>query len=213
MKINQVEELTGISKKNIRFYEEQELIRPNRDPANGYREYSLADIEDLNRIKLLRKLGISCEDIRRIQNGSLSLGECMDHHIISLSHRRQDLIHNQEICEQLIEERTDLASLDAEAYLEKISEMEKGGTRFMNVRESDVRKRRTGAIAAAAVSIGMFVMLLVLILWANKEDPAPTAILWMMIIIIGSMIIGIILALRQRLSEVQKGEIDEASKY
>ena len=213
MKINQVEELTGISKKNIRFYEEQELIRPNRDPANGYREYSLADVEDLNRIKLLRKLGISCEDIRRIQNGSLSFGECMDHHIISLSHRRQDLEHNQEICEKLMKEHTEFAGLDAQAYLEEISEMEKGGTRFMNVRESDVRKRRTGAIAAAAASIGMFVMLLVLILWANKEDPAPTAILWMMIFIIGSMIIGIILALRQRLSEVQKGELDEASKY
>lgn len=213
MKINQVEELTGITKKNIRFYEEQELIRPNRDPTNGYREYSLADVDDLNRIKLLRKLGISCEDIRRIQNGSLSLGECMDHHIISLSHRRQDLIHNQEICEKLMKEHTELAGLDAAAYLEEISEMEKGGTRFMNVRESDVRKRRTGAIAAAAVSIGMFVMLLVLILWANKEDPAPTAVLWMMIFIIGSMTIGIILALRQRLSEVQKGEIDEASKY
>lgn len=213
MKINQVEELTGISKKNIRFYEEQELIRPNRDPANGYREYSLSDVEDLNRIKLLRKLGISCEDIRKLQNRSLSLGECMDHHIISLSHRRQDLMHNQEICEKLMKEHTDFAGLDAAAYLDEISEMEKGGTRFMNVRESDVRKRRTGAIAAAAASIGMFVMLLVLILWADKEDPAPRAIVWMMIFIIGSMIIGIILALRQRLNEVQKGEIDEASKY
>ena len=37
MKINQVEELTGITKKNIRFYEEQKLISPQRNPANGYR--------------------------------------------------------------------------------------------------------------------------------------------------------------------------------
>jgi hypothetical protein len=34
-----------------------------------------------------------------------------------------------------------------------------------------------------------------------------------MFMIIGSMIIGTILALLQRLKEVQKGEIDEASKY
>jgi DNA-binding transcriptional MerR regulator len=213
MKINQVEELTGISKKNIRFYEEQGLIRPNRDPANGYREYSLADVTDLNRVKLLRKLGISCEDIRRIQDGDLSFRECIDHHIISLSHRRQDLMHNQEICEQLIEEHTELSGLDAGAYLEKISEMEKGGTRFMNVRESDVRKRRTGAIIAAVTAIGLFVILLGVILWANKQDPAPQVILWLMFMIIGSMIIGTILALLQRLKEVQKGEIDEASKY
>jgi phosphatidylglycerophosphate synthase len=91
--------------------------------------------------------------------------------------------------------------------------MEKGGTRFMNVRESDVRKRRTGAIIAAVTAIGLFVILLGVILWANKQDPAPQVILWLMFMIIGSMIIGTILALLQRLKEVQKGEIDEASKY
>ena len=36
MKINQVEELVGITKKNIRFYEEQGLLNPDRDPENGY---------------------------------------------------------------------------------------------------------------------------------------------------------------------------------
>ena len=41
MKINQVEELVGITKKNIRFYEEQGLLNPDRNPENGYREYSL----------------------------------------------------------------------------------------------------------------------------------------------------------------------------
>ena len=58
MKINQVEELTGITKKNIRFYEEQKLISPQRNPGNGYREYSMEDVKQLSRIKLLRKLGI-----------------------------------------------------------------------------------------------------------------------------------------------------------
>ena len=50
MKINQVEELTGITKKNIRFYEEQKLISPQRNPANGYREYSMEDVKQLSRI-------------------------------------------------------------------------------------------------------------------------------------------------------------------
>ena len=38
MKINQVEELVDISKKNIRFYEDQGLLNPSRNPENGYRE-------------------------------------------------------------------------------------------------------------------------------------------------------------------------------
>ena len=43
MKIQQVEELVGISKKNIRFYEEQGLLSPGR-AENGYREYGREDV-------------------------------------------------------------------------------------------------------------------------------------------------------------------------
>ncbi|MBR3374343.1 MAG: MerR family transcriptional regulator, partial [Firmicutes bacterium] len=32
MKINQVAELVDITKKNIRFYEDQGLVNPDRDP-------------------------------------------------------------------------------------------------------------------------------------------------------------------------------------
>lgn len=47
MKIYQVEELVGITKKNIRFYEEQKLLCPKRNPENDYREYSLEDVRQL----------------------------------------------------------------------------------------------------------------------------------------------------------------------
>ena len=74
MKINQVEELTGITKKNIRFYESEGLIAPGRDPANGYREYDLENVRALLGIKLLRKLDVSCEKIRELQEGPQAEG-------------------------------------------------------------------------------------------------------------------------------------------
>ena len=52
MKINEVEAAVGVTKKNIRFYEEEGLIHPGREPGNGYRSYSAADVERLRRIKL-----------------------------------------------------------------------------------------------------------------------------------------------------------------
>ena len=58
MKINEVEAAVGVTKKNIRFYEEEGLISPRREPGNGYRSYSAADVERLRRIKLLRKLDV-----------------------------------------------------------------------------------------------------------------------------------------------------------
>ena len=46
MKIKQVEELVGITRKNIRFYEEQGLLNVAR-AENGYREYHQADVDRL----------------------------------------------------------------------------------------------------------------------------------------------------------------------
>ena len=52
MKIKQVEELVGITRKNIRFYEEQGLLNVER-AENGYREYHRADIARLQELSLI----------------------------------------------------------------------------------------------------------------------------------------------------------------
>ena len=67
MKIKEIEERSGMSRANIRFYESEGLIAPARD-TNGYRDYSEADLEILQRIKLLRTLRISLEEIKAVAN-------------------------------------------------------------------------------------------------------------------------------------------------
>jgi len=47
VKINEVEAQVGITKKNIRFYEEQGLLSPKRNSENGYRDYGPAEVEVL----------------------------------------------------------------------------------------------------------------------------------------------------------------------
>ena len=73
MKINEVEQLVGITKRNIRFYEKEGLLSPSRNSDNGYREYGEAEVETLKQIKLLRKLDVPMEEIRRMQQGALIL--------------------------------------------------------------------------------------------------------------------------------------------
>ena len=73
MKINEVEAAVGVTKKNIRFYEEEGLISPRREPGNGYRSYSEADVERLRRIKLLRKLDVPLAEIRQMLEGECTL--------------------------------------------------------------------------------------------------------------------------------------------
>ena len=42
LKINEVEALVGITRKNIRFYEAEGLLSPRRNSQNGYRDYGNA---------------------------------------------------------------------------------------------------------------------------------------------------------------------------
>ena len=42
LKINEVEALVGITRKNIRFYESEGLLAPRRNSENGYRDYRTA---------------------------------------------------------------------------------------------------------------------------------------------------------------------------
>ena len=51
MTIKEVEELSNMTRANIRFYEKEGLITPQRD-SNGYRNYTEQDVDILKRIRL-----------------------------------------------------------------------------------------------------------------------------------------------------------------
>lgn len=68
MTIRTVENLSGMTRANIRFYEVEGLISPQRG-ENGYRDYSEQDLEILKRIRLLRALRIPLEEIKALQIG------------------------------------------------------------------------------------------------------------------------------------------------
>ena len=68
MKIKEASQKTGLSKKTIRFYEEEGLIQPTKTYHNGraYRDYSEAHIQALNEIATLRRARFSVEEIKTI---------------------------------------------------------------------------------------------------------------------------------------------------
>ena len=78
MTVKEVEEQTGLTRSNIRFYEKEKLIEPARNDKNGYRDYSESDVEDIKKIAYLRTLEIPIEDIRNIMSDQVSLTEIIE---------------------------------------------------------------------------------------------------------------------------------------
>lgn len=55
----------GMTKRAVKYYEEKGLLSVAKD-SNGYRDYSLKDIETLKKISIYRKLGIGIKDIQSL---------------------------------------------------------------------------------------------------------------------------------------------------
>lgn len=216
MKINEVEALAGITKKNIRFYEEQGLIAPRRNLENGYREYEETDVEILRRIKLLRKLSVPIEEIRQMFAGTHTVGDGMRRHLISLERDQRNLQQSIALCQELTAMDIPIAQLDTQALLARMEELEQGGTTFRNVRSQDIRVRYAAPVAVTAIMVGMMLMLSALVLWAFRTDPEHAPPFWFILVILcifAAVGIGTVTALNQRIREIQKGEIDDAKKY
>ena len=216
MKINEVEALVGITKKNIRFYEEKGLLSPSRNSENGYRDYGEAEVAALQRIKLMRKLGVPIEEIRRMQEGTQTVGDGMRRHLVTLERERQNLEESVRLCE-LLQERTEpLRELDAQNVLGELEKLEKAGATFPNKQQQDVRIRYVAPIVIAAGMVATLATLIGLFLWAYNEDPSavPPMVLIVALVAISALLIcGVLFALFQRIREIGKGEIDDAKKY
>ncbi len=77
MKAKEAEQLTGLSKQTLIWYEKEGLIHPERK-GNRYREYSDQDIKTLLLIKLLRGMDVSIDDIRQILEQHVSVEEILE---------------------------------------------------------------------------------------------------------------------------------------
>ncbi len=77
MLINEVEHIVGLSKKSIRYYESNGLLTPKRNSNNDYRLYDENDIEKLKKIKFLRELGVTINEIKAVDSKELDLSECL----------------------------------------------------------------------------------------------------------------------------------------
>ena len=214
MKINQVEELVGITKKNIRFYEEQGLLNPDRNPENGYRDYSLKDVDCLLKIKLLRKIDVPIEEIKRLENGGVTFEDCMK----TQAKRLEDEKNNVEVmiglCNKLENEVSDFNLVDAQAYLEELKKLEKGGAVFVDLTKNDVSKKSmAGAVLAAAVFILFMVFTIVMVIYASITVHMATPLTILFVALPLLFIIMTLTVLTQRINEIKKGEAYEARKY
>lgn len=129
--IKEAEELTGISRQNIRYYEKMGLLNPKRDAGNGYRKYDEEDIGRLKAILLFRKLDMPLEEIHKLLDHEIDLQQALDTQKAYLQKEQQKLEAALAFCDTIQEQ--DLAELDINRCLQEIEEQEKRGNTFADI--------------------------------------------------------------------------------
>lgn len=209
--------MVGVTRRNIRFYEKEGLLTPSRDSQNGYREYGQTEVMELKRIKLLRKLGLPLDEIRRMQTEGGTVADGIRRHLITLEREQQDIAQSITLCEKLKGVECRLAAFDADVWLKEMSEMEKKGTTFSDKQRTDVkRKSLVAPVLASVVMIVLMAGIILLMAWAFAVDPEgapPVALAVFLFAIPAAVILGTVLALIQRCKELLRGEAEEARKY
>ena len=146
MTIKEVEQLLEVPRATVRFYEKEGLITPTRE-GNGYRDYSDEDVEKLKKIIILRKIGMSVEEIDDLFDGIRSMDEALDANIENLQKQMDELKGAMKLSQKMKEDFVQIASMDVNAYWNTIEEEEKQGNRFMDIAK-DIIEIEKGVFAS-----------------------------------------------------------------
>jgi len=212
--INEVCHVVGLTKKSIRFYEENGLLNPKRNSENDYRVYTTEDIEKLKKIKFLRELNVSIREIKMLEDGSLNLESVMNERMQKISEEEAKFLKVKKMCKDIIDSKETYESIDITNYFHRMNTLNKEG---FTMREgiNDKTKKIMGAVTSSLIFSALFIFLVIMITYfqLTEDEKMPWFIYFFIIAILATPILGIIGNLIARIKEINGGEEDEASKY
>lgn len=212
MLINEVEHIVGLSKKSIRYYEENGLLAPKRNSTNDYRVYDEEDIVLLKKIKFLRELGVPIKELQDLKNGNLPLNECLSDRIHKINLEEAKFKKVKLMCENIKD--SDFNSFNIDECFQKINILNKEGFTMRDVKTKK-KNKIIGAVLSSIIFSFMFIGIVVLISYFQftEDEKIPWVLYFIIVLLFVPPIIGIVVNLVKRIKEINGGEEDEASKY
>ena len=106
--VAELAEKAGVTPATIRYYARIDLLYPSREPQNGYRRFSNADLHRVAFIRRAQALGLTIGDIRTVLD-SVAHGEVPCHQVKELVEHRLHSIRDRIADLQATEERVSRA--------------------------------------------------------------------------------------------------------
>lgn len=136
MNINDLAQATGLSREQIRYYETHGLI--DCQFWSERKEFDEHDVNRLQKIVLLRKMGFSLSAIRLILDDTFSLEEQLTKQLVSLEAEKEKFDGAYNLCKAMLEEigasdeTVQMEHLNVEQWMEFVGREEAAGHTFVD---------------------------------------------------------------------------------
>ena len=196
MLINEVEHIVGLSKKSIRYYEENGLLAPKRNRENDYRIYNEKDIQKLKIIKFLRELNVPIRELKQLENRELTLQECMADRIKKIEKEEENYLKIKTMCSSIITSADTYETIEIEEYFKTMNVLNKEGFTMRDIKTSKTKKI-VGAIISSLLFGIFFLFLIGMITYfqCTESENIPWLIYAFLMLILGVPLFGIIVNL------------------
>lgn len=98
--IKAVSQLTGLSTRTLRYYDEIGLLHPSNYNEAGYRLYSEQDIEQLQQIMIYKNMQLPLEQIKSVLQETSSIEETLKNHLHYLEHQQNNIAKQIKLIEK-----------------------------------------------------------------------------------------------------------------
>jgi len=123
--VKQLAKLAGVSVRTLHYYDEISLLRPQRNPRNGYRAYEPKQLLRLQQILFLRELGLSLQKIQAyLDKPDFDLVTALELHRQTLHNRQAHLERLVQTVEQTIQYLKGNINMDNDQLFAGFSEEE-----------------------------------------------------------------------------------------
>lgn len=121
-------EMLGINKNRIKYFKKQGIfVSENKETG-----YSEKDIDRLKKIVVLTKMGLTCGDIKKIDDGEISFRDCLEERIKKMKSEIKQLSGSLKLSAELLNNNVEYDSISSDYYLDEIHRREGEGEEFMD---------------------------------------------------------------------------------
>ena len=136
MRPKEVQQILGINADRIKLFKREGVFAPENPPSGNHgTNYTETDLENLRLLVVLTKLGLTCGDIRKMQEGERSLEEVIISRRKYIEYDIAKKRNSLSLLSEVLEGKADFESFDTAQYWDIIAQREAEGEEFIDVED------------------------------------------------------------------------------